>query len=114
MRIRDWSSDVCSSDLNVPLVKRVAAAAGDEVCAAGARVMVNGRIVARRFERDGTGRPMPWWSGCAELRPGEFFLLMTDRARKRVGSGKSVSVRVDLGGARLITKNTVSNTSNTK
>lgn len=63
---------------NIPLVKRVAAAGGDEVCAAGARVMVNGRLVARRLDRDGAGRPMPWWSGCAELRSGEYFLLMTD------------------------------------
>lgn len=63
---------------NVPLVKRVIAAAGDEVCAVGPRVMVNGRLVARRLDRDGAGRPMPWWSGCAELRSGEYFLLMTD------------------------------------
>ncbi|MCW0197650.1 S26 family signal peptidase, partial [Sphingopyxis sp.] len=38
---------------NVPLVKRVAAAADDEVCAAGARVMVNGRLVAGPLERAG-------------------------------------------------------------
>src|SRR3546814_4448174 len=103
MRIRDWSSDVCSSDLNGPLVKRVAAAAGDEVCAAGARVMVNGRIVARRFERDGTGRPMPWWSGCAELRPGEFFLLMTDSPASFDGRYFGVSDAGDIvGRARLL------------
>src|SRR3546814_4149287 len=54
---------------NVPVVKRVAAASGDEVCAAGARIMVNGRLVARRLDRDGAGRPMPWRSGCATLGP---------------------------------------------
>ncbi|MGV7120829.1 S26 family signal peptidase [Sphingopyxis sp. 550A] len=63
---------------NVPLVKRVVAAAGDEVCAVGARVMVNGRLVARRLDRDGAGQPMPWWSGCRALGPGEYFLLMAD------------------------------------
>src|SRR3546814_5300719 len=47
---------------NVPLVKRVAATVGDEVCAVGARVTVNGRLAAKRQTRDGAGRPMPWRS----------------------------------------------------
>ena len=88
---------------NVPLVKRVAAAAGDEVCAAGARVMVNGRLVARRLDRDGAGRPMPWWSGCAELGTGEYFLLMTDSAASFDGRYFGVSEVGDIvGKARLI------------
>lgn len=60
---------------NVPLVKRVAAAAGDEVCAVGGAVFVNGRPVALRSERDPSGRRMPWWSGCRRLARGELFLL---------------------------------------
>lgn len=88
---------------NVPLVKRVAAAAGDEVCAAGARVMVNGRLVVRRLDRDGAGRPMPWWSGCAELRSGEYFLLMTDSPASFDGRYFGVSDAGDIvGKARLI------------
>ena len=88
---------------NVPLVKRVAAAAGDEVCAAGARVMVNGRLVARRLDRDGTGRPMPWWSGCAELETGEVFLLMTDSPASFDGRYFGVTEADDIvGNARLI------------
>src|SRR3546814_4238719 len=35
---------------NVPLVKRVAAVPGDKVCAVGARIFVNGRLVASRSE----------------------------------------------------------------
>lgn len=83
---------------NVPLVKRVAAAAGDEVCAAGARVMVNGRLVARRLDRDGAGRPMPWWSGCAELGPGEYFLLMADSTVSFDGRYFGVSEARDIVG----------------
>src|SRR3546814_13989194 len=96
---------------NVPLVKRVAATVGDEVCAVGARVTVNGRLAAKRQTRDGAGRPMPWWSGRAELGLGEYFLLMADSPasfedRKSVVWGKSVSVSVELGGPRIIkTKN---------
>lgn len=61
---------------NVPLVKRVAAAARDKVCAAGNAVSINGRRVALRRKSDPAGRPMPRWSGCRELRAGEYFLLM--------------------------------------
>lgn len=61
---------------NVPLVKRVAAAAGDRVCAVGRAISINGRPVAVRQRSDAAGRPMPWWSGCRQLRGQEYFLLM--------------------------------------
>jgi len=63
---------------NVPLVKRVAAVAGDEVCALGQEVFVNGRWTAERRVADAAGRPMPAWSGCARLRGRQLFLLMAD------------------------------------
>jgi conjugative transfer signal peptidase TraF len=59
----------------VPLVKPVAAVAGDRVCAKGDRLFVNGRPAARRRARDPSGRRMPWWSGCLRLGRGELFLL---------------------------------------
>lgn len=61
---------------NVPLVKRVAAAPGDEVCAEASSVLINRRRIATRRRSDGAGRPMPWWSGCRQLAAGEYFLLM--------------------------------------
>lgn len=61
---------------NVPLVKQVAAIAGDWVCAEGDAIFVNEALVARRLERDPAGRPLPWWSDCRALGPGEAFLLM--------------------------------------
>lgn len=61
---------------NVPLVKQVAAVAGDQVCAVGAHVQVNGRPIAERRSTDGAGRSLPWWHGCIRLRRGQFFLLM--------------------------------------
>jgi len=63
---------------NVPLVKQVAAAPGDTVCALGQGIYVNGHWVAERLRADRAGRPMPWWSGCTTLRGGALFLLMTD------------------------------------
>jgi len=65
--------------LNVPLVKRVAAAPGDTVCAHGSHIQVNGRGIAERLHVDGRGRPMPWWTGCKTLRHGALFLLISDK-----------------------------------
>jgi conjugative transfer signal peptidase TraF len=60
---------------NVPLVKRVAAVAGDQVCAIGEAVFVNGRPATLRRASDPSGRPMPWWTGCEDVSQGDLFLL---------------------------------------
>tara|TARA_B100001939_G_scaffold344955_1_gene360547 strand:- start:682 stop:1185 length:504 start_codon:yes stop_codon:yes gene_type:complete len=59
----------------VPLIKRIAAVAGDDVCAFGGAIMVNGEIVARQRKVDRAGRSLPRWNECRELVQGEFFLL---------------------------------------
>ena len=63
---------------NVPLVKRVAATAGDRVCAVGEAVFVNGRLETLRRAEDPSGRPMPWWIGCKDIAEGELLLLTPD------------------------------------
>ena len=62
----------------VPLVKRIAAVAGDAVCARGNAVFINGRLAAARRAADGAGRALPAWTGCARLRRDEVFLLMAN------------------------------------
>ena len=62
--------------MNVPLVKRAGAYAGDKVCALGRNIFLNGRWIASRREVDAAGLPMPWWSGCMVLRGRQLFLLM--------------------------------------
>jgi conjugative transfer signal peptidase TraF len=64
--------------LNMPIVKRVAAVAGDVVCASGDTISIDGRPVAHRLTSDRMGRPLPQWDGCEILGSGEFFLLMAD------------------------------------
>ena len=64
---------------DVPLVKPVAAIAGDRVCAAGAMIRINGKPVAERLSRDRRGRRLPRWPGCRTLIEGEVFLLGTRR-----------------------------------
>jgi conjugative transfer signal peptidase TraF len=56
-------------------LKRVAAAAGDRVCAEGDAILLNGRPVAQRQARDRAGAALPRWSGCFDLKPSQLFLL---------------------------------------
>jgi conjugative transfer signal peptidase TraF len=60
---------------NVPMIKTVAAVAGDQVCAAQATITVNGRRVAVRRLADGRGRMLPWWRGCQRLSRGQLLLI---------------------------------------
>lgn len=62
--------------MNVPLVKRAVAYAGDTVCALAEDIFLNGRWIASRRAADANGLPMPWWSGCMVLRGRQLFLLM--------------------------------------
>ena len=59
----------------VPLLKAVAAKAGQRVCRIGDAVSVDARPVAIARARDGRGRPLPVWQGCRTLKRGEIFLL---------------------------------------
>ncbi|MTJ82860.1 MAG: S26 family signal peptidase [Telmatospirillum sp.] len=59
----------------VPLLKQVAAVAGEIVCRTGITITIDGITVATAHERDHLGRPLPAWSGCHTLQRGELFLL---------------------------------------
>lgn len=63
------------TDSSDSLIKRVAAAAGDEVCANGADVSINGAVIAHREAHDAAGRALPTWSGCRTLSANEILLL---------------------------------------
>lgn len=56
------------------LLKRIAATGGDQVCARDGRLEAPGRRVAVR-SRDHRGVPLPAWTACGPLAPGEVFLL---------------------------------------
>lgn len=74
-RLARWLSARDYLPEGVPLLKHVAAKAGQQVCRTGAVVSVDTRPVARARRRDGRGRPLPAWQGCRTLEPGEIFLL---------------------------------------
>jgi conjugative transfer signal peptidase TraF len=73
---RGIASDRGYLPAGIPAVKRVAAAAGDRICALGATVLVNGKPVAVRLAADQAGRALPAWHGCVRLADGQFLLLM--------------------------------------
>jgi type IV secretory pathway protease TraF len=56
-------------------LKRVAASAGDHVCAQGRVITINGRTAALRRTRDSRGHALAQWQGCRVLASGELFLL---------------------------------------
>ena len=61
----------------VPILKFVAARAGQRVCRTGEVVTIDDLEVATARDRDGAGRALPRWNGCRELGEGEVFLLNT-------------------------------------
>src|SRR3546814_11362296 len=84
MRISDWSSDVCSSDLNI---------------------MISLLILMVALQ---ASKPLDFSAFPTVLLLATLFRLALNvastRDRKSVVEGKSVSVRVDLGGRRIIKK----------
>ena len=59
----------------VPLLKHVAALAGQTVCRTDAIVTIDGTPVASALARDRHGRALPVWQGCRTLGADEIFLL---------------------------------------
>src|SRR3546814_20224351 len=98
MRISDWSSDVCSSDLmsvrprNMPGNTEVGL-----IWSASPLTNIAARPMAKMRAGRGVSAISRWRA--------------TSQDRKSVVKGKSVSVRVDLGGSRIIKKKR--NTDNT-
>lgn len=60
---------------DIPLIKRVTGAAGDEICRRGKVVSINGKPTATALKFDQHGRRMPQWRGCVRLNDGQVFLL---------------------------------------
>src|SRR3546814_11335867 len=106
MRISDWSSDVCSSDLDPREL------AGEQQFGVDRRqpVYAPGQVrqhlaaaLERRLHLPHWPLPFPFRVPQASQNCDAHPL----HDRKSVVAGKSVSVRVDLGGRRIIKKKTI-------
>src|SRR3546814_19235017 len=105
MRISDWSSDVCSSDLVLDAPESVNAIV--QALAHLGKGNIDADVIGRfaaRLDDAGTRAlvaarsAMPGWMGEIVLK----IQASRREDRKSVVEGKSVSVRVDLGARRLI------------
>jgi len=61
--------------LGVPLLKPVAAMAGQTVCRIGGHVTIDGKPVGDAKPIDHRGRKLPVWQGCQRLGPGQVFVM---------------------------------------
>src|SRR3546814_11227457 len=113
MRISDWSSDVCSSDLHPVLFQAGASDQGRDLAARRAEAIYAVaydlpasqeyyRDIKRRVREAGRKDPVPIMPGLVTYVGSTDAETRADR--KSVVSGKSVSVRVDLGGRGHIKK----------
>src|SRR3546814_15338079 len=98
MRISDWSSDVCSSDLLNRAADEVVVVDLSEALGYGSSFLdeaFGGLVRDRGYRReDMRGR----------LRIQDADAIIAEEDRKSVGEGKRVSRRVDLGGRRITQK----------
>lgn len=61
--------------LGVPLLKRIVALPGQQVCRHDHAVTVDGIAMAEAREQDSAGRTLPVWQGCQRIDDGDIFLL---------------------------------------
>ncbi|WP_316189619.1 S26 family signal peptidase [Bradyrhizobium sp. SZCCHNS1054] len=62
----------------VPLLKRVMALPGHQVCRTGRAITVDHVPLGEALDRDRLGRPLPVWQGCRKIAQDEFFLMNPD------------------------------------
>lgn len=73
--LETWLVDNRYVGRGTPLLKRIAALPGAEVCREGSAIQIDGEAVAEARERDRLDRPLPVWTGCRVLADGEIFFL---------------------------------------
>jgi conjugative transfer signal peptidase TraF len=61
--------------IGVPMLKRILALPGQNVCRTGFTIAVDGIAMGTARERNGRGRPLPDWQGCRVLPAGEIFVM---------------------------------------
>ncbi len=62
----------------LPLIKRVLALSGTQICRNGSTVIAYGTVYGDARDRDTRSRPLPTWQGCRTVRQGEAFFMNWD------------------------------------
>lgn len=72
--------------IGVPLLKPVAAVAGQTVCRTALHITIDGAAVGDARSVDHRGRSLPVWQGCRRLSAGQIFVM--NRAEPRSLDGR--------------------------
>src|SRR3546814_18759338 len=111
MRISDWSSDVCSSDLAVlpHFARERAVDLGDFARFAGDRIAEDCRmnVVANEKARRRLQRLLRGGDDANFATPEYFVAGLRSLGRKNVVEGQTVSVRGNVGGRRIHKKKNI-------
>src|SRR3546814_19165688 len=102
MRISDWSSDVCSSDLSWPVAPEPIG-----------RPILHKSLIHNypmKFHNLAMRRANSWMEAINSHAVADAMVCSKRSEERRVG--KECVVRVDLGGRRIITKKTTKRTNN--
>ena len=70
-----WIADHGYIGSGWPIIKRVVAGEGDEICRENLVISVNNMPIAEALERDFYGEKLPSWSGCKRLKANQYFLI---------------------------------------
>src|SRR3546814_20682801 len=107
MRISDWSSDVCSSDLAKTELQKIETEEDRLI-----RLVVSGRITEPQFDRQRKFITERLETARASVGAAQGRLDALERSadRRSVVLGKSVRVCRILGGRRILTQKQVNNT----
>ncbi|MBX4952709.1 S26 family signal peptidase [Rhizobium binae] len=62
----------------VPLLKRVLAVSGTEVCRHDKAISAYDIVYGEALDRDSRGRPLPVWEGCITIEKGQAFFMNWD------------------------------------
>src|SRR3546814_15581941 len=99
MRISDWSSDVCSSDLSIGAFDALDDSIGQFGTVANCMLTHTRQQLRARYSVWKSKEVMCRWDSGRPARP-----RVDDQERKSVAQGSRVYVRIDLGGRRIIKK----------
>jgi len=92
-----WIADNGYLGPDWPIIKRVAASEGDEICRKGNDVFINQTLAAIALDADSMGKKLPRWEGCFTLGNSEVFLL-NNHPRSLDGRYFAAEKRDDLKG----------------
>ncbi|TNE43202.1 MAG: S26 family signal peptidase [Sphingomonadales bacterium] len=78
-RIARYLDDGGYLPFGLPLIKPVAALAGQRVCRVGDTISIDGTVTGAAKASDRFGRPLPVWHGCRTISDNQLFFMNPNR-----------------------------------